>query len=217
MNTHIEQGEYDLGRHQMTLVDAGDASIPVQDEERSQFLETAELVGLSMPPSSVMFATAIESHKCSRENAPGPISFDSSVTADYAANCGASRKRPYDLLQNTDVYLSGENSATFLFPQLNRESISAGCCTENTCQEGSTDFTSCMLGHTTDVAASCCGERQTESRAYLLRCLSTAVQCSAVQCSAVQCSVVQCGAVWCSVVQCGAVSTANLLCPSLNV
>ena len=158
MNSHIGQGEYDLGRHQMASVDAGDASIPVQDEERSQFLETVELVSLSMPASNVMFATANESQKCFQGNIHRPLSFESSGTTDYAIDSGLSRKRPHDLLENSDVYLSGENSATILFPQLNRDSISAEYCTEVACQEGVADYSptdDCVLDYTTVVTGSC--------------------------------------------------------------
>ena len=178
MNSHIGRSEYDLRMHQMTSVDVGDASIPVQDEERSQFLETAELVGLSMPASNVMFATAIESHKCFEGNLQRPLSFESSVTTDYAINSGISRKRPHDLLENSDVYLSGENSANILFPQLNPDSISAGYCTEDACQEGTTDYLPTDLLRTW--LLNCCywlplyfGENNACS--YLLRCLPVAM------------------------------------------
>ena len=132
MNNHIE-----LDGHRMTSVETGDASIPVQDEERTVFLETVELVGLSMPTSNVMFTTVLEPQKCFRGNLLGPLPFESGITTDLRS----SRKRSHDQLENPDVYLNDENSAVILFPQLNRGSISMEYCTDDARQQGAADST----------------------------------------------------------------------------
>lgn len=123
----------------MTSVETGDASIPVQDEERSLFLETVELVGLSMPASNVMFARAIEPLKSFQGNSQGPLAFESRVTTDHAVDPAISRKRSHDHLENPNAYLNDENSAEILFPQLNRGSNSMDYCASEACQQGTLD------------------------------------------------------------------------------